>query len=306
MNPTGRHRRPRGRSSTRSRFIIVAPQPPTVGSTGHFEIAFAAASVLAAAPTRAGPSRARTQAGQPGTQDYCSCVADDDCTLRVEREDGELLVLDGLALARAFFTGDISARPGGYDALAGQGDSNLISVEDVNVMNRSMRARSDHARWVPVFESDQAWLRAIPVDLDLIETDEAAWEAAGGDELLSAAIAACIRPYIALARSTKVLHLKRPLLVPLLDELVVQVMGVNLPGSPSREQRIAIAQGVAAAIRREGRRNLDVLRRIQDELAAADHIRRPLVRIFDAILWFSHPATAVFDVRREITVRLRD
>jgi hypothetical protein len=122
--------------------------------------------------------------------------------------------------------------------------------------------------------------------------------------LLAAAIGACIHPGIGLAGATKLLHLKRPRLTPILDELVAEMMGVSLPGSPTVDQRVAIAQRLASAIRREGRRNLEVLQRIQAQLAK-DDIDRPLIRIFDAILWFSHPAASVTGAKRSIAVRVQ-
>ena len=222
-------------------------------------------------------------------------------TIRVERVDGELLMLDGLGLARAFFTGDPSAQAGGYDSLAGTGDPDRITVDDVIAMNRSMRARSEHARWTPVFDSDQAWLRAIPRELDLLEADDDRWAAIGGDALVSAAITGCIHRGIGLASATKVLHLKRPRLVPLLDRLALQMLGVNARDDPTPDQRIALARDVVTAIRREGRANISALRSIQQQLAN-DGIDRPVVRIFDVILWFSHPAAGVRGATRTMSV----
>jgi len=231
-------------------------------------------------------------------------VVANDYTLQVRREDGEELVLDGLALARAFFLTDPSAKLGGYDSLAGLGNPNRIVVEDVIAMNTTMRSRSKHSLWDPVLESDQRWLRAIPPTLDLVEADEDEWARANGDALLAAAIGACIHPGIGLAGATKMLHLKRPRLIPILDQLVAEMIGVVLPASPTVDQRVAVARRLATAIRREGRRNIDVLQRIQAALAA-DGITRPLIRIFDAILWFSHPAASVTGAKRSITVRLK-
>ncbi|MFL5854478.1 MAG: DUF6308 family protein [Solirubrobacteraceae bacterium] len=231
-------------------------------------------------------------------------ILDDEFTIRVAREDGESLVLAGLTLARAFFEADPSARPGGYDALAGFGHRDRVGVEDVIAMNTTMRSRSKHAWWEPVFASDQRWLCEIPADLDIVEADEDEWKAANGSALLSAAVAACIRPGIGLAGATKLLHLKRPRLVPILDRFVAETIGVSLPDSPTVEQRVAIGQRLATAIRREGRRNLDALRRIQGELVE-DDIHRPLIRIFDVVLWFSHPAASVPGARRSIAVCIR-
>jgi hypothetical protein len=107
-------------------------------------------------------------------------------------------------------------------------------------MNTTMRARSKHAAWKPVLEGDQAWLRNIPFELDIVQADEKAWITANGDALLSQAIAACIHPGIGLASATKVVHLKRPYLVPILDRLVAEMMGVNLPDNPSVTQRVAV------------------------------------------------------------------
>jgi hypothetical protein len=231
-------------------------------------------------------------------------VPDSPYTLRIEREDGELLVIDGLDLVIGFIAGDPSAQPGGYDALAGTGNRDRITKEDVIAVNTTMRARSSHKFWQPVFDGDQAWLSEIGVDLDIVETDDAEWRAARGAELVSAAIASCIRPHIALARATKVLHLKRPKVFPVLDELVVQVMGINLPDDPSREKRIEIAQRATAAIRQQGRANIEPLRAIQVQLPA-DGPTLSLVRILDICLWFSHPAAGVRGVAREIRVGLR-
>jgi hypothetical protein len=46
-----------------------------------------------------------------------------------------------------------------------------------------------------------------------------------------------------------------------------------------------------------------VLRGIQAELAE-DHIDRSLVRIFDAITWYAHPAAGIPGVKRSIRVGL--
>lgn len=226
-------------------------------------------------------------------------------TLRIEREDGELLVIEGLAVVRAFITGDPSAQPGGYDSHAGQGDPARITKVDVTTMNQTMRARSGHRYWQATYDDPQDWLAAIPTELDLIETDDEEWESARGDERVSDAIARCIQPGIALAGATKVLHLKRPRLFPVLDSLVAQVLGVNISLDASRDERIAVAQRLAAAIRREGRRNIPALRAIQAEIANAGGLYLTLVRILDICLWFAHPAAGVPGAAREIRVGLR-
>lgn len=226
-------------------------------------------------------------------------------TLRLEREDGELLVIDGLAVVRAFLSGDPSAQPGGYDSRAGQGDAARITRADVTTMNQTMRARSGHRYWQAIYDDPQQWLAAIPTELDLIETDDGEWESAPGDGLVSHAIAHCIQPGIALAGATKVLHLKRPRLFPVLDSFVVQVLGINVSPDAGRDERIAVAQRLTKAIRREGRRNLAALRAIQGGIGKDGGLHLTLVRILDICLWFAHPAAGVPGTAREIYVGLR-
>lgn len=226
-----------------------------------------------------------------------------DYTLEILREDDETLVLDGLGLARACFVVEPGAAPDGFDSIAGRGNPDRIELEDVIAMNSTARSRSRHTLWDPVLNGDQGWLRAIPVELDVIEADDTEWSAADGDTLLADAIRACVRPGIGLAGATKMLHLKRPRVVPILDQLVAQMIGVSLPATPTPDQRVAVAARIIGAIRREGRRNLAPLQATRTALLA-DQIDRPLVRILDAILWFSHPAASVSGARRSITVRV--
>lgn len=120
-----------------------------------------------------------------------------------------------------------------------------------------------------------------------------------GDMLLAAAITACTGyPRVGLAVATKVLHLKRPRLVPILDRLVLEMMGVN-------PERSKMEEAIASAMRREGHRNIQALQRIQTQLAneGAKHTFTPaLIRILDTILWSSHPAANVPGGRRTIRV----
>ena len=56
--------------------------------------------------------------------------------------------------------------------------------------------------------------------LDLIETGQARWAAVGGDELVRAALAATLGHGRGASVATKLLHLKRPRLYPILDAYV--------------------------------------------------------------------------------------
>ncbi len=205
-------------------------------------------------------------------------------TLRVERLDGDVLELDGLGLARAFFAGDPPA-----DEAEPLGDPGRIDLDDVMAMNRSMRSRSPHRVWDGVVGVDAPWLAALPPDLDLIAAGEARWKALGGDGLVAAALGAVVGPGRAPAVATKLLHLKRPRLFPMLDALVAEMLGASVPDLAAEGRRAAAAAELVLAVRREGRRNHAALKAIRSELASVGQ-RHSLVRVFDAILWIAHPA----------------
>ena len=88
----------------------------------------------------------------------------------------------------------------------------------------------------------------------------------------------------------------------MLDSFVAQMFGVNLPPNPGRAKRIDTALRLARAVRREGRSNIDVLRNVRHRLLD-EHIDRPLARILDALIWFSHPAAGVAGAKRVIEIR---
>jgi hypothetical protein len=203
-----------------------------------------------------------------------------------------VLELDGPGLARAFFAGDAAAE----DEAGALGNPDRIELEDVIAMNRSMRSRSPHRVWDGVVGFEAPWLAALPPDLDLLAAGEARWKALRGDELIAAALGAVVGPGRAPAVATKLLHLKRPRLFPMLDALVAEMLGASAPDLAVEGRRAAAAAELVLAVRREGRRNLAALKAIQRELAAGGH-RHSLVRVFDAILWLAHPAARVRGTR---------
>jgi hypothetical protein len=210
--------------------------------------------------------------------------------IRIMRLDGGSLVLDGEGLADAFFSTDPSSvGVGSYDAIAGFGARDRIETADLYALNRTMRARSAHSSWAPIIDVRLPWLARIDPALDLIETDEAQWEKVGGEGLVADALAAVVGPNRNLAVTTKMLHLKRPSLFPILDKLVVEMLGGGVSQDAPPEVRAARAAALVAHIRAEGRANLRALRAIQTQLARED-VARPVVRILDAIVWLAHPA----------------
>jgi hypothetical protein len=225
-----------------------------------------------------------------------------DTTLRIARLDGGELLLDGLALARSFFSVDPSSvAVGAYDSSAGRTGFGAIETGDVIALNTTMRARTPHARWQPLFGAQLPWLAAIPVDLDLIETEDQAWEATGAPELIEAALIGIVGVGRGVSVGTKMLHLKRPRLFPILDELVLQLLGAGISPDAPPEARARRAAVVVLHLRREGLKNSEALRAISASLGESG-CDRSLVRILDAVLWLSHPAAG--GVRRVFECRL--
>jgi hypothetical protein len=107
-----------------------------------------------------------------------------------------------------------------------------------------------------------------------------------------------------MAVATKLLHLKRPRLFPMLDRFVAEMLGAGLSDAGGDEARVATAAALTGAIRREGRRNLAPLRDVQTRLAE-DGVERSLVRIFDAVLWSAHPAAGLSRTKRTLSAGVR-
>lgn len=209
----------------------------------------------------------------------------------IERMDGgpRLVIEEPGALAFEFFSTDPSSvGPDAYDQRAGRGDRNRITTGDIRAINQTMRARSPHSAWEPLTAAadELPWLAAINVEWDLIGTGDEPWQDAGGADRLAAAIEASVGPYRRLSVATKVLHLKRPRLFPVLDSLVIELIG-GLAFVP-RPAKLLLH------LREQGRANLTTLTAIKADLAAQDQpLERSLVRILDALLWSSHPAAGI-------------
>ena len=80
---------------------------------------------------------------------------------------------------------------------------------------------------------------------------------------------------------TKLLHIKRPRLIPICDSFVAATM----------EKRAWDAESTASlilAIREAGRSNVEVLKTISSRLESIGFLR-PLVRILDVLRWFDAP-----------------
>jgi Family of unknown function (DUF6308) len=190
-----------------------------------------------------------------------------------------------------------------YDSLAGRTALDMIETQDIAPLNRTMRARSAHSRWAPISGRRLVWLSDINPRLDLIETDDRRWAKAGGERLVRSALLAVVAQGRGVSVGTKMLHLKRPRLFPVLDLLVSEMIGARISPDGPAAFRADQAVQLVLHLRGEGRKNLDALRAIQTRMVEKG-IERSLVRILDAILWLSHPGAAIGSTPNAFQCRL--
>lgn len=211
-------------------------------------------------------------------------------TLRIRRTDGESLVIPhALQMAEVFFGVDPSAiGPKAYRQRVLVSRPDRITEEDIPAINGTMAARSPLKAW-------QAFIRARPVprraaldpSCDLLNLSDTEWGALDVDQRLEAAFQAAFGPYWRLAAVREVLYVKRPGLVPVCDRFVLHQLGAP-PGTDGDPRRSATVIG---HLRREGQGNLDALVPIQDRLRRENGVYPSPLRIFEALIWQSHPPT---------------
>lgn len=210
--------------------------------------------------------------------------------------EGPPLVIEGAQwLAETFFVRDASAvGPLSYDAWIREtrddpARRNRIVDGDVTAVNRTMAARTPHVAWAPVVAaSDWSWLQTLDPDWDLLETSAGEWKSAMVRDRLAAAFSAVHRPSLGIAVVTKVLHIKRPRLIPVLDSLVLAQVGARTTGD------VTTWVDALEAVREVGLANLAELRSIREHLQTRGIANRSLVRILDALLWTGSPGSGLF------------
>jgi hypothetical protein len=202
----------------------------------------------------------------------------------VERLDerAPLVIERAELVAEVFFRLDASSRPGGYDEyiVASRNVDDRIVQEDIDALNETMRARSKVDWWAELIEKERLdWLAALGRKWDLILLDDAGWRRRGCSETIVGAFEGIKGKYHGPATSTKLLHMKRPALIPVCDSFVQEQLGAR----PSMD-----LADVVEFIRLQGRRNLNELLTVQAWITRRG-IERTLVRVLDALLWSTHP-----------------
>ena len=222
--------------------------------------------------------------------------------IRLEMLSGSVLVFDDPAPLIRLFVGPDGVD--GYDGWARKTPPNRLVAEDVTVLNTYARARSGHVRWQALLEDRApAWLAAIDPSWDSAMTDESEWERAGIGSKVEAAFAAMCGPYRGLSVASKMLHLKRPRLIPLLDALVVEQLGPSVPSGATPEVKAEYAARVIAHLAAQARANRAALVDLQGELRK-EGIELSAIRLIDILLWSSHPAASLgAPIERHIRVK---
>ena len=206
-------------------------------------------------------------------------------SLRFRRPD--LIVEDPWKTALKFFTENSSSiGTRSYDTYVIEGASppDKLTDADVSAINKTMGARSPHGDWANLIKrGDLPELAAIGRNLDLFQTPDTVWAKERAPIRLAALFRVVIGKGIGIARATKVLHIKRPALIPVCDSYVLGLMGIPNVGADSG---VALVEHLRA-VRKE---LLPILLDIQERLRQRG-CDRTLVRIVDSLLWSAYPDT---------------
>jgi hypothetical protein len=205
--------------------------------------------------------------------------------LQLKTVQGSDLVIEYAdELAEFFFRADASSTgKHAFDAhIAADPAPCRIRPEDITAVNTTMSARTSPKHWATFTEvaADKEWLCALDPGWDLFAMPEKEWLQQLVHQRLGDAFAAVVGPYRGPAVTTKVLHIKRPRLIPVCDSYVAGMMGVQFNDGFTWRQLL----NLVLHLRRQGQANLDELETIQQRLADAGY-DRTLVRILDALLW---------------------
>lgn len=206
----------------------------------------------------------------------------------VERLNGlpRLVIDDGFRMARFFFENDASAGSGAYDEWVAVNSRERFERHDVEVINGTMRARSPYKPWERLYGRKHQWLSRLAPEWDLVETRPEEWASADCSRRICDAIERVSVKRVGRAMATKVLHMKRPRLVPILDGLVIETVGGRNDDRPTPTAE------VVDQLRLVARENAAALEDIQGRLTGLA-FSPTKVRILDAVLWTAHPKSSL-------------
>lgn len=171
-----------------------------------------------------------------------------------------------------------------YDLLDIAQDNSLNDLDILAANN--IRAQMDGRAFLSLKRNRakiEAALKSLPVDVALDDPwldEQSMWKA------IENAYLACWDEHVRQARITKVLHKKRPQLIPLIDSVVV--IGRYYEGYPGPKVGVPGMMGVSQRIRQDMMRNAGPLRELQKALEERE-INLTRVRVFDILLWMGYP-----------------
>ena len=203
---------------------------------------------------------------------------------------GSLQVPDAAALAEVFFSTEVSSLgASSYDARTLTTHPNQVDREDVHVLNSSFRAMIiKTSLWEPLFEAgDLPWIEALDPEWDLVMIGQEEWDNADIPGVIEEAILEVISVKgRGVAQATKLLHLKRPALVPVIDDFVARALGRRLSQDAAPPVRAGQARVIVEHLRHVGMEHQAALEAIDGYLRSVG-IERTLVRILDCLIWCS-------------------
>ena len=200
---------------------------------------------------------------------------------------------DAGAKALDFFSRDLSSVDGAmsYDDLAMTPDRpDAYDELDKIKIRRGMglnRHRRTGWQWL-IEQAPVDLLTALPRNTHLGEIGDADYPA------IRERIDVALRGFIGetgarrgLAVATKMLHLKRPALIPICDSHTVAMLGIPLKPDANKEQRIAAGLWACDVVRQAMHDNAAEMSALCDSLAEQTYPRTP-VRVLDALLWLAY------------------
>lgn len=167
-----------------------------------------------------------------------------------------------------------------FDHRAGTAPNDEIVLGDIECMNRAMATRASHDVWLKRGEAARVKIENLRRDWSMVDTPEGEWHQHGVTERICDAIHAMGARWPRVAVATKLLYLKRPLLVPILDSYVIAQLGDvrSLPEAIDRMRALCLA-------------NAPALHAIEACLPP-DRRRTPL-RILESCIWAAHPRSTL-------------
>jgi hypothetical protein len=191
-----------------------------------------------------------------------------------------LVIEDAVSFAEAVFrVTEKTLKP--FDERVGADPTDRFIRADIDAMNRVMSTRTNADALLARAERTTDRLGLLDPAWSMTTMSEAEWNRHRVVVKVAAAIGAFGATWPNVAVVSKLLYLKRPELVPIIDSYVIDHLGP-----------VGSARGAIRRLRENCVANRDVLLAIQDRLRTQQLERTPL-RILETCLWAAHPRSPV-------------